>query len=60
MQELIESHPSIFDTFVKNILKNLADNEEDIEYKKLYHKIFSYRFNFVERYSTLCKFFKKS
>ena len=58
MKELIESYPSIFDLFVKNILKNLANNEEDFEYKKLSQEIFSYGFNFLERYGTLSEILK--
>ena len=58
LKELIESYPSIFDLFVKNIPKKLADNEEDFEYKKLSREIFSYGFNFLERYGTLYEIFK--
>ena len=55
LNELIESYPSIFSTFVKNELKQLAAREEDLEYKKLSREIFSYDFNFLGRYDTLRK-----
>ena len=57
MNELIESYPSIFSTFVKNELKQLVAREEDLEYKKLSREIFSYGFNFLERYDTLRKIY---
>ena len=53
LNELTESYPSIFSTFVKN--EQLAAREEDLEYKKLSREIFSYGFNFLGRYDTLRK-----
>ena len=35
LKQLIESLPNLFDTFVKNELKELATREEDIGHKKL-------------------------
>ena len=58
MKELIESYPSIFDTFVKSELEQLAAKEKDIDYKKLSQEIFSYGFNFLGRYGTPYKFLK--
>ena len=56
LKKLIESYPSIFDTFVKNELKQFAAKEEHMDYKKLSQEIF-YGFNFLGRYGTPYKFF---
>ena len=45
LKELIESYPSIFNSFVRNEVRELAAKEEDIDYKKLSQEIFSYSFN---------------
>ena len=52
LKELIEWYPSIFDTFMKNEVEQLAAKEERIQYKKLSEEIFCYGFNFSERYGT--------
>ena len=58
LKELIESYPSVFNSFVRNEVRELAAKEEDIDYKKLSREIFSYSFNFSERYSTPYRFLK--
>ena len=58
LKELFESHPSTFNTFVRNEVRELAAKKEDIDYKKLSQEIYSYGFNFLERYSTPYRFLK--
>ena len=58
LKEIIESYPSIFNSFVRNEVRELAAKEEDIDYKKLSQEIFSDSFNFSERYSTPYRFLK--
>ena len=55
-KELIESYPSMFDTFMKNEMRQLAAKEKHIDYKKLSQDILSYGFNFLERYDTPYRF----
>ena len=52
LKELIESYPSTFNIFVRNKVREFAAKEENINYKKLSQDIFSYGFNFSERYGT--------
>ena len=39
-KELIESYPNSFSTFAGSELKQLANSEENIDYKKLSQEIF--------------------
>ena len=59
MKELIKSYPGFFKTFVRNEVTELASKEEDTGCKKLSQEIFSCGFNFLERYGTTYKCFKK-
>ena len=59
LKGLIESYLSTFDTFVRNEVRDLAAKEEDVDHKKLSQEIFSYGFNFLERYGTPSHVFKK-
>ena len=58
LKELIESYPRTFNTSVRNEASELAAKEEDIDYKRLSQEIFSYGFNFLERYGTPHRFLK--
>ena len=50
-KELIESYPNSFSTFAGSELKQLANSEENIDYKKLSQEIFFDGFSFFKRYS---------
>ena len=43
---------------MKNEVRKFAAKEEDIDFKKLSQEIFSYGFNFLERYGTAYRFLK--
>ena len=58
MKELIKSYPGFFNTFVRNEVRELAAKEEDIDGKKSSQEIFSYGFNFLERYGSPHRFLK--
>ena len=58
LKESIASHSSTFNTFVRNEVRELAAKEKDIDYKNLSQEIFSYGFNFLERYGTPYRFLK--
>ena len=58
LNELIESYQSTFNTFVRNEVRELGAKEKDIDYKNLSQEIFSYGFNFLERYGTPYRFLK--
>ena len=52
MEELIESYPTSFSTFVKNEPNQLATKEKGIDYKKFSEGIFSDGFSFLKKYGT--------
>ena len=49
LEELIESYPMSFSTFIKNELKQLGTKEKDIDYKKLLQEIFFGGFSFFRK-----------
>ena len=52
LEELIESYPTSFSTFVKNESNQLATKEKGIDYKKFSEGIFSDGFSFLKKYGT--------
>ena len=58
LEELIESYPMSFSTFIKNELKQLGTKEKDIDYKKLLQEIYFGGFSFLKKYGTPYVFLK--
>ena len=52
LEELIESYPTSFSTFVKNEPNQLVTKEKYIDYKKFSEGIFFDGFSFLKKYET--------